>query len=292
MEFCKEVIVKLPSIHMNPKVRDIVLRALKEDVGSGDITTGSLVPKGRKVQAVILTREDCTVSGAKVAASVFGLLDKTVRCRILIPDGRVAKKGQVIVELRGNASSILTAERTALNIMQRMCGISTQTAGFVKAVVRYGTKILDTRKTTPNMRILEKYAVVCGGGTNHRLGLYDMVLIKDNHRALRGGGSLADLVSLARKKAHGRSIEAEVENVQELMDVLKSRPDWVMLDNMSPSLMKTCVALCRGICKTEASGGITMKNIMQTARTGVDAISLGCLTHSVRSIDLSLEIEL
>jgi len=284
------MIVKLAAIHKTPAVREIIRKALKEDVGHGDVTTGSLIPKDKQVKAIILTREDCTVSGVEVAASVFRSLDRLVKCRVLLSDGQIAAKGQAILKIEGSAASILTAERTALNIMQRMCGIATQTAGFVKTVKKYGTKILDTRKTTPNMRILEKYAVLCGGGTNHRFGLYDMVLVKDNHRALRGCSSLAEMVRLARKKARGCKIEVEVESISELTDVLKAGPDWVMLDNMKPAMMKQCVALCRGKCSTEASGGITMQNILQAAKTGVDAISLGCLTHSVRSVDLSLEI--
>jgi len=192
--------------------------------------------------------------------------------------------------ITGKARAILAGERTALNFMQRLTGIATLTARFVARVKPYGTRILDTRKTTPNWRILEKYAVRCGGGCNHRMGLYDQVLIKDNHRRLWGGRDLAEAVHMARRRCPGVSVEMEVESEAELERALASRPDWILLDNMTPKRLRRCVRLGRGCCPMEASGGITLGNVRAVAATGVQAISLGCLTHSAPAADLSLEI--
>lgn len=270
-----------------------IVAALAEDVGSGDATTRALVSPALVVRAVILAKSDCVVSGNRVAAAVFRRLDRDFVYTTLIKDGRRARKGDVVARLKGRARAILTGERTALNFMQRMTGIATLTAKFVKTVRGCRVIILDTRKTTPGLRLLEKYAVKCGGGVNHRIGLYDMVLIKDNHRALwrhANGGGLDEAIRQARALSGGLPVEIEVENLAELKSALKGQPDWVLLDNMKPALMKKCVKLCKGVCRTEASGGINESNIAAAARTGVDAISLGCLTHSAPAADLSLEI--
>jgi nicotinate-nucleotide pyrophosphorylase (carboxylating) len=210
----------------------------------------------------------------------------------VVPDGRDVAPGGTVLTIRGKAASILVAERTALNFMQRMCGIATLTSRFVEAVKEYGTLILDTRKTTPNLRLFEKYAVACGGGTNHRFGLYDRVLVKDNHRRLWQGGDPDRLdlaVAAARKAYPALAVEIEVESVAECRSALRGKPEWIMLDNMGCDMMRECVALCKGVSKTEASGGITLGRAREVAATGVDAISLGCLTHSAPSVDLSLE---
>jgi nicotinate-nucleotide pyrophosphorylase (carboxylating) len=278
----------IPSSALAAEVR----RALREDVGSGDITTSSLVSRDRTAVARLVSREACVVSGQPAARAVFRALDRSARYRILVPDGARARRGQALATVKGSAGAILTAERTALNFMQRMSGIATLTATFVRSVAPARTAILDTRKTTPGLRLLEKYAVACGGGTNHRMGLFDRALIKDNHRALcrTSGISLAEAIRSVRRKHPGKPVEVEVENEIELRDALRARPDWVLLDNMPVSRMKRCVAIGRGRTKFEASGGVNLRNIRAVASSGVDAVSLGCLTHSAPAIDLSLEI--
>ena len=246
------------------------------------VATGEIYSKGT----------GCVVAGATVAKAVMRAVDPSIKVKILRPDGSVVKPREPILEFRGKARSILAAERTALNFMQRMCATATLTRKFVDAVRRYGTLILDTRKTTPGLRVFEKYAVLCGGGTNHRMGMYDRVLMKDNHRRLWKGGNPDELdqaVVAARKAFPKLAVEVEVESLRECASALKARPEWIMLDNMSCADMKKCVKLCKGISKTEASGGITLDRAKEVAATGVTAISLGCLTHSAGSIDLSLE---
>lgn len=276
----------------DPRAVAAVNAALSEDVGPGDATTLALVDPAVMATGEILAREACRVSGAGVGKMVLERVDPELRVEIAVPDGQDVAKGGAILTIRGRAASILVAERTALNFMQRMCGIATLTGRFVDAVGTCGTMILDTRKTTPGLRVFEKYAVRCGGGTNHRFGLYDRVLIKDNHRRLWQGGDPDRLdlaVEAARRAFPSLAVEVEVESVAECVSALRGRPEWVMLDNMSCGMMRACVALCKGISKTEASGGITLERAREVAATGVDAISLGCLTHSAPSVDLSLE---
>jgi nicotinate-nucleotide pyrophosphorylase (carboxylating) len=283
------------SIDETPQVQDLIRRALMEDVGTGDVTTLALVPEDRLGQAVLLTRQACCVAGVAIAARVFSAVD--ARCQIVLNfrDGQSAAAGEILMTISGPARALLTAERTALNIVQRMTGIATLTHTFVQAVRPYSPAILDTRKTTPTLRILEKYAVSCGGGTNHRMGLYDMILIKDNHRFLwsgSAGGSLAAALQKARSVYPFIPLEIEVESLTELRDALQGNPDWVLLDNMPAALMRECVTLCKGRCRTEASGGITLARVAEVAATGVDAISIGALTHSAPAADLSLEMTL
>lgn len=283
----------LPDISRMEVVRQLVRMSLAEDLGPGDATSLSLVPEDVVVQAEILAREPCIVSGGDVVIEVFRQTDPDVSCSVKIVDGAAAKAGEVIMTVRGAARSILTAERTALNFMQRMTGIATLTAAFVAKATPYGVRILDTRKTTPCLRRVEKYAVACGGGTNHRFGLFDRIMIKDNHRKLWAGGKPSELdgaIHAARKRFPDTVVEIEVETVEELTKALEGEPDWILLDNMGPALLTECVALTAGRAKLEASGGFTMTNIVEIAKTGVDAISLGCLTHSAPSSDLSLEI--
>ncbi len=278
----------------NPIVQDLIRRALAEDVGSGDVTTLSVVPETSRGKAVILSRGNYVVSGGTVAQKVFSQVDSTLRCQCLVADGMAVKPDQVLMTIEGPIRGILTGERTALNFMQRMTGIASRTREFVDKVKPYGTRILDTRKTTPTLRVLEKYAVTCGGGTNHRMGLFDMVLIKDNHRRLwqeAGISNLQGAVSAARAKFPGIPIEVEVESEVELRDALRAKPEWIMLDNMSPDRMKACVAICAKQCKLEASGGVSLATVVDIAATGVDAISIGGLTHSSPAADLSLELE-
>ncbi len=275
-------------------VKNLIRRALEEDVGSGDVTTLSVVPETSRGRAVILSRGLYVVSGLDVAAAVFGAVDASLQCRFLAADGDVVKPDQPLMTIEGGIRGILTGERTALNFMQRMTGIASRTREFTDKVKPYGTRILDTRKTTPTLRILEKYAVTCGGGTNHRMGLYDMVLIKDNHRRLWQAAGISNLqgaVAAARAKFPGIPVEVEVESEAELLDALRATPEWIMLDNMEPTRMRECVAMCAGRAKLEASGGVTLTTVEAIAATGVDAISIGGLTHSSPAADLSLELD-
>ena len=281
---------------MNPKqmleperLKDLVARALKEDIQDGDVTSNTLVPSDIRVRAAILAREAGVSAGAPVALDVFRQVDPHLTLEVLIEDGGTVTPDDRIMLIEGSARSILTAERTALNFMQRLSGIATQTREYVNRVQSHGVMILDTRKTTPTLRMLEKYAVHCGGGVNHRMGLYDRVMIKDNHRAL-GAWSLAEAIRKVRRDAPGIVVEVEVETFEELEDALTETPEWILLDNMPPQKLREYVAHCGGRVKTEASGGITLDTLDAVAATGVDAISLGCLTHSVNSLDLSLEI--
>jgi nicotinate-nucleotide pyrophosphorylase (carboxylating) len=258
-----------------------------------DATSVAIVPSSRTVEAVIYSKSDeCVVSGVTVAKAVFKTVDPRMRVRISAQDGTMVKRGEPIVVFGGSARAILAAERTALNFMQRMCATATLTRKFVNATKKYGTMILDTRKTTPGLRVFEKYAVLCGGGTNHRMGMYDRILIKDNHRKLWGGGDpdrLDEAVFAARKAFPRLAVEVEVESREECASALRAAPEWIMLDNMSIEEMKECVRMCRKISKTEASGGITLDRAKAVAATGVTAISLGCLTHSAPAVDLTLE---
>lgn len=280
---------------MDPNTAEIIELAMREDLGDlGDVTSLSLIEPEREARAIIYARHDCVLAGNPVGIAVFHKVDPELKVTELKCDGDCVSKGDGVMEVRGKAISILTAERTALNFMQRLTGAASAAACFTEKTKKYGTMILDTRKTTPGYRLLEKYAVQCGGGSNHRMGLYDRVLIKDNHRKLwaeRGLGDLGEAVAESRRKYPQLMVEIEVESIEELSQVLEVRPEWVMLDNMSPEDMSACVELCNGRCKTEASGGITLENVEAAAAAGVDAISLGCLTHSVIAADLSLEME-
>ena len=282
-------------IDETPQVQDLIRRALEEDIGTGDVTTLALVPKDRQGRASLVTRQACCISGLAIAARVFKTVDPLCQIDHHRQDGESADSGDTLMTVSGPARALLTAERTALNIVQRLTGIATLTQAFVQAVRPHSTAILDTRKTTPTLRLLEKYAVVCGGGTNHRMGLYDMILIKDNHRFLwsgDSGGSLAGALQKARSVYPFIPLEIEVESLAELRDALQGNPDWVLLDNMTTALMRECVSLCKGRCRTEASGGITLSRVADVAATGVDAISIGALTHSAPAADLSLEMTL
>ena len=276
----------------SPRAVEAVARALEEDVGSGDATSLALVDPAAKASGSIYSRIPCVVSGTTVARAVMKAVDPKLKVKILRPDGSFVKTGEEIITFSGRAISILSAERVSLNFMQRMCATATLAKRFVDATKRWGTLILDTRKTTPGLRVFEKYAVTCGGGTNHRFGLYDRILMKDNHRRLWRGGNPDELdkaVLAARKAFPKLEVEIEVESIRECMSALKAKPEWIMLDNMGCADMRKCVKLCKGISKTEASGGITLDRAKEVAATGVTAISLGCLTHSAPSIDLTLE---
>jgi nicotinate-nucleotide pyrophosphorylase (carboxylating) len=268
--------------------------ALAEDLACGDITSEALIPPGLTGKAAILAKEKGVLAGIGVAARVFKLIDPSVKVNILIKDGSPLKSGDIIANLSGSVISLLKAERTALNFLQRMSGVASMAALYAAAIKGLNAKVYDTRKTTPGLRVLEKYAVRMGGGTNHRRDLGDAVLIKDNHiAALRMTGlNLAQIITKAREKApEGKIIEVEVTSVEEAAEALKSGPDIIMLDNMSVPEMKRAVEMVKGRTKLEASGNITLKNLREVALTGVDIISIGALTHSYSALDISLEMD-
>ena len=272
--------------------RALIARALEEDLGPDrlDVTSVALASEAQGT-AQLRTRESCRVAGVELAREVFHAVDPSLEVEILKPEGADAAAGEILLTLSGRAYSILIAERTALNFAQRLCGVATLTRRFVEAANRPEMALLDTRKTTPGWRALEKAAVVCGGGTNHRMGLYDAIMIKDNHVALWGGGTIADAVTAARAKFPALKIEVEVDTLEQLEAVLPAMPDWVLLDNMSPEKLKKAVELCDGRCQTEASGGISLETIGAIAATGVDAVSVGALTHAAVAIDLGLDVD-
>jgi nicotinate-nucleotide pyrophosphorylase (carboxylating) len=272
------------------KIKKIIEAALAEDIGTGDITTQATVSRKKKGRAQAVAKDDFVIAGVDVFAETFQLLDKSIKIKKLINDGCRAKKGDVIVEVSGSLSNILQAERVALNLFQRMCGIATLTAKYVKAVRGRKAKILDTRKTMPGLRVLDKMAVRIGGGCNHRTGLYDGVLIKDNH--IEASGGIAAAVKAQRKRLpHTLKIEVETKNIQEVKEALKCGVDIIMLDNMSVPAMKKAVDFVAGRALLEASGNVSLQRVSEIAATGVDLISIGELTHSVRAADISLKIK-
>jgi len=271
---------------------DPIAAALKEDIGEGDITTDFFVPETLHATGRIAARENAIVAGTGAAADVFRQVDPSIDIQIIRPDGDEVVVGDVIIEVRGLAGSILKAERVALNFLQRLCGIATLTRQFVDAIGNHPVKILDTRKTTPGLRALEKAAVVAGGGVNHRFGLYDMVLVKDNHLATFGGlSSFADRIRQLRKERPNIRIEVEADDLEQARAFAEvGGIDVILLDNMTPAQMQEAVALRNGSIQFEASGGITLKNVKRIAATGVDYISIGGLTNAARAIDISLEM--
>lgn len=273
---------------------DLVSRALAEDIGAGDVTTAALIDPGQKATGRLVARESGTLAGMPVARRVLRKLDKRLRLSKALADGSPLERGTVIATIHGPLGSMLTAERTLLNFLQRLSGIATLTRQHVDAIAGTGAKLLDTRKTLPGWRSLEKYAVRAGGGMNHRMGLYDQVLIKDNHLAA-SGLSPADAVARARRNAPGAvRIEVEVETVPGARAAALAGADIVMLDNMPPARMKKAVAAVRAVrprTVIEASGRITLRNVRAVARTGVDWISVGAVTHSAKALDISLDVE-
>ena len=271
---------------------DLIDVALREDIGAGDVTTDSFVSKNVQADARIVARERAIVAGTETAAEVFRRVDRDLRVKVIQKDGSEVNTGTDIVEIRGCGRSILKGERVALNFLQRLSGIATMTRKFVDAASNQRVQILDTRKTTPGLRALEKAAVVTGGGMNHRFGLFDMVMIKDNHLLASGGfDAFAKAVRTFREEHAGVRIEVEADTLEQVHTFLDINGiDVILLDNMKPAQIREAIALGKGKVKFEASGGVTLKNIRQIAATGVDYISIGALTHSPRAIDFSLEI--
>jgi nicotinate-nucleotide pyrophosphorylase (carboxylating) len=271
-------------------IEELVRQAVREDVGSGDVTSVLAVPETVIGKAQIVCNESGVLAGINVAKTVFFDVDPELRFIGFLKDGKRFEKGSVIAEVAGKVRSILTAERTALNFLQRLAGIATITRQFVDVIKGTKAKILDTRKTTPGLRDLEKYAVRMGGGYNHRFGLHDMILIKDNH--IRAAGSIRNAVSLVRAgNTRGLLIEVEAKTVSEAKQALELGVPRVLLDNMSVAQVKTVVAMTRGHTKLEVSGGITLRNVRAVAKTGVNYISVGALTHSAPAVDISLDLE-
>lgn len=271
-------------------IKSVIDYALKEDIGNGDITTNSLIPLDLQTKATMVAKSTGVIAGLAIAEYVFRTLSADITWKALVNDGDKVSKGDHILEISGSYRALLTGERVALNFLQRMSGIATMTANYVDTLKGYKTKILDTRKTVPGLRLLDKYAVMMGGGTNHRIGLYDMVLIKDNHIKIAGG--ITNAVSQIKKNLpDGIKIEVETTTIEEVHEALANGVDIIMLDNMSNSTMAECVRIIDGQAKVEASGNMTMDRLKEVAATGVDFISIGALTHSVAAFDISMNIE-
>jgi nicotinate-nucleotide pyrophosphorylase (carboxylating) len=270
------------------ELEPLVRRALAEDVGSGDLTTHATVPPGARARARITQKQPGVLYGLDAATLAFAVLDPDARFRALAEEG-VWRGGGPVLDMEGEAAALLSAERTALNLLQRLSGVATLTARYVEAVRGTRARVLDTRKTTPGLRMLEKAAVVAGGGTNHRVGLFDAILIKENHAAMAGG--VGEAVRLARASAPDVLVEVECRSDEEVDEALAAGAPRLLLDNMSPAQMRAIVARVQGRAELEASGGIDLETIRDVAETGVDFISVGALTHSAPALDLSLLLE-
>ncbi len=265
---------------------------LSEDIGDGDHTTLSTIPIAATGKAKLLAKQDGIIAGVRIAKQIFQRFDPQMKITEFIPDGSTIKPGDIVFEVSGHVRSILQTERLVLNVMQRMSGVATQTFGYVKKIEGYHSKILDTRKTSPSMRFLEKEAVKLGGGVNHRFGLYDMILIKDNHIDFAGGiaNALRSVRKYLEETKKDLKIEIEARNLSDIHQILDSGgADRILIDNFTPALTREAVKLINGACETESSGGITLENIREYAECGVDYISVGALTHQIRSLDLSLK---
>lgn len=276
-------------------IHKVVRAALAEDIGKGDVTSLAVVPRTAVASAVMRARQPCVVAGLDVAGSVFTELSETVKLTKLVTDGQRVDTGTPLLRVEGKARAILAGERVALNFVQRMSGIATLTAQFVEAVRHTHSKITDTRKTTPGLRHLEKYAVRCGGGHNHRFGLFDMVLIKDNHIAVLKNekpNAIAAAVKRARAKYPMLKVEVEADTLEQVEQALEAGADIILLDNMNLEQLQLAVQKAKGRASTEASGGITLANVRAVAETGVDYISIGALTHSACAVDIGLDFEL
>ncbi len=278
-------------VENSPLVDRIIMRALEEDIGDADLTTQAIVGPEAVGQAVLLAKQEMVTAGLGVFARVFRLLSQDVGWQPYFKDGQTVGPGERVGLIEGPVWAMLTGERTALNILQRMSGIATLTRRFVDRAGPSKVRIVDTRKTAPGLRVLDKYAVRMGGGFNHRKGLFDGILIKDNH--IMAAGSVVRAVALARKAApHTLKVEVEVEDLAGLREAIEAGADVVLLDNMSCDMMTRAVKIAAGRVMTEASGNVSLENVAEVAETGVDIVSVGALTHSVPAVDLSLELEI
>jgi nicotinate-nucleotide pyrophosphorylase (carboxylating) len=285
---------KVPKLDWK-RIKILIRLALEEDIGGGDATSISVIPKNLSSRAVLICRENCVCAGLPVAEAVFKAIDRNIKFTPKVREGRRCRKNTVMAVVTGNARSLLTAERTVLNFFQRLCGVATISAKFADAAKGSKTEILDTRKTTPGWRNLEKYAVAVGGASNHRIGLYDRIMIKDNHRelaGLEGPGGILRSVEKARRAYPGLEIEVEADSLQEVREAAEAGADYILLDNMNNQMMAKAVRINAGRARLEASGGITLDRIPSMAGIGVDYISAGALTHSAKSIDISMDTTL
>ncbi len=279
-------------MHSNDHLIKLIDLWLAEDIGEGDFTTLSTIPADAEGKAKLLVKQEGIIAGVRVATEIFRRFDEDMKTRIFIPDGSFIKSGDVVFEVSGKVRSILQTERLVLNVLQRMSGVASQTRIYVQKLEGLKTKVLDTRKTSPGMRFLEKEAVKLGGGENHRFGLYDMILIKDNHIDFSGG--IAKSLDCTRKylAEHNKNLKIEIEarSLADIREILNSGGAYrILIDNFSPSLTREAVKLIDGACETESSGGITLENLRDYAECGVDYISVGALTHQIKSLDLSLK---
>lgn len=276
----------------NELIEDLLDLAFAEDIGDGDHTTLCCIPESQKGKAQLLIKEEGVLAGVEIAKRVFAKFDPELQVEVLIEDGAHVKPGDIAFYVSGKERSLLQTERIVLNIMQRMSGIATQTNKYAKEIADLHTKVIDTRKTTPGLRILEKMAVKIGGGGNHRIGLFDMILLKDNHIDFAGGieNAVSNAKRYLKEKGKNLKIEVEVRNLDELDQVLKiGGVDRIMLDNFDTDTTRKAVKIINGRCETESSGGITFKTLRSYAECGVDFISVGALTHSVKGLDMSLK---
>lgn len=284
-----------PYTSPDQQIAQIVRLALKEDQCHSDITTRILVPEQHRSTAVIRSREACVVSGIAAVRRVFRSLDPQLKITVNTDEGKSVRRNGAVLTLQGRTRAILSGERVALNLLARMSAIATKTRQYVDAVRPYRAAILDTRKTTPNLRVLERQAVAAGGGTNHRFDLSEMVMIKDNHLVTqKGTRTLGQIIALTRRRTR-KPIICEVDTLQQFQDVLPASPDIILLDNFSPAQIKKAIRLRERqpvgtSCRLEASGGITLKNVKRYAATGIDRLSIGDLTHSIKAVDMTLEI--
>lgn len=283
--------MKRPSYATDKVLKQFIKNALEEDIQDGDHSTLSTIPKDLQQSAKLLVKQNCILAGVELAEIIFKTFDKDLKVERYIKDGEVAKVGDIAFIVTGSARSILSTERLVLNCMQRMSGIATLTHDWDSRLIGSKTKLLDTRKTTPNFRVCEKWAVAIGGGTNHRYGLYDMIMLKDNH--IDYNGSITNAVKMAKdyvKKSKKKlKIEVETRNLEEVQEAIDAKVDRIMLDNMDIDTMTKAVKRINGSCESEASGGITRNQLKDIAATGVTYISVGALTHSAENIDLSLK---
>ncbi len=283
--------MKRPTYVTDKVLKQFINNALEEDIQDGDHSTLSTIPKDLEQSAKLLVKQDCILAGVELAEIIFKTFDKNLKVETFVKDGDAVKVGDVAFIVTGSARSILSTERLVLNCMQRMSGIATLTHDWDSRLVGTKTKLLDTRKTTPNFRVCEKWAVAIGGGTNHRYGLYDMIMLKDNH--IDYNGSITSAVKMAKdyikKNKKKLKIEVETRNLEEVQEAINAKVDRIMLDNMDVKTMKKAVKLINGACETEASGGITREQLKEIASTGVTYISAGALTHSADNMDLSLK---
>lgn len=288
------MLVSMDEAELNEQAERVIRAAFNEDIGTGDATTLAVVPPDREAHAKVVVREVLVVAGIQFAEQVFKRLCPDMETQVRVKDGHTAQPGEVLMSIHGLAQPILTAERTALNLLQRLSGIATLTREFIQKMEGTSARLLDTRKTTPGLRYLEKYAVKCGGGENHRVGLWDMILIKDNHLAALSTFEtpVQEAIRRARQRYPALKVEVEADTLEQAREAAENGADIILLDNMKPADLRKAVEMIAGRSKTEASGGVNLATIRAIAETGVDFISVGAITHSAKAVDIALDFEL